>query len=52
VMSVMVYNLWSDGSYPVVAALGVIMVAFLASAVVVVWLLGGRIQITRLTNQG
>jgi iron(III) transport system permease protein len=52
VMSVMIYNLWSDGSYPVVAALGVVMVAFLAAAVALIWLLGGRIQIARLAGKG
>jgi iron(III) transport system permease protein len=52
VMSVVVYDLWSNGSYPVVAALGVIMVAFLATAVGLVWLLGGRSQIARMTGQG
>lgn len=52
VMSVMVYNLWSDGSYPVVAALGVTMVAILAVAVATVWLIGGRAQIARITGQG
>lgn len=45
VVSVTVYNLWSNGDYPVVAALGVLMVAFLALVVAVVNRLGGRLGI-------
>jgi iron(III) transport system permease protein len=45
VMSVQVYNLWSNGDYPVTAALGIVMVLFLSVVVLVVRLLGGRIGI-------
>ena len=46
VMSVKVYDLWSNGDYPVVAALGIVMVLFLTVVVLVVRVLGGRIGIT------
>jgi iron(III) transport system permease protein len=42
VMSVEIYNLWSSGDYPVVAALGILMVALLSVVVGVVRLIGGR----------
>jgi iron(III) transport system permease protein len=42
VVSVTIYQEWSDGSYPVVAALGVIIVLFLAIIVALVRLLGRR----------
>jgi iron(III) transport system permease protein len=45
VMSVKVYDLWSNGDYPVVAALGIVMVLFLSATVLVVRMLGGRIGI-------
>lgn len=45
VMSVKIYDLWSNGDYPVLAALGIVMVAFLTVVVVVVRLAGGRIGI-------
>jgi iron(III) transport system permease protein len=45
VVSVTIYQLWSNGDYPVVAALGVLMVGFLAAAVAVVRAVGGRIGI-------
>jgi iron(III) transport system permease protein len=45
VVSVTVYDLWSNGSYPVVAALGVLMVAFLALVAALVQRLGGRLGI-------
>lgn len=43
VMSVTIYNLWSNGEYPVVAALGILMVAFLAVAAALVQWFGGRL---------
>ncbi|HEY4022251.1 MAG TPA: iron ABC transporter permease [Pseudonocardiaceae bacterium] len=43
VMSVEIYNLWSSGDYPVVAALGILMVALLSVVVGVVRLIGGRV---------
>ncbi|HJP77272.1 MAG TPA: iron ABC transporter permease [Pseudonocardiaceae bacterium] len=42
VMSVEIYNLWSSGDYPVVAALGILMVALLSAVVGVVRLIGRR----------
>lgn len=46
VMSVKVYDLWSNGDYPVVAALGIVMVLFLTVVVGVVRAVGGRVGIT------
>jgi iron(III) transport system permease protein len=43
VMSVQIYNLWSSGDYPVVAALGIVMVVLLTVIVGLVRLLGGRV---------
>lgn len=43
VMSVQIYNLWSSGDYPVVAALGIVLVVLLTVIVGLVRLLGGRI---------
>jgi iron(III) transport system permease protein len=43
VMSVQIYDLWSSGDYPVVAALGVLMVALLSVVVGIVRLVGGRV---------
>lgn len=45
VMSVKVYDLWSNGDYPVVAALGIVMVLFLTVVAGVVRVLGGRVGI-------
>jgi iron(III) transport system permease protein len=45
VMSVTVYDLWSNGDYPVVAALGVLIVAFLAVVAGLVQRFGGRLGI-------
>ncbi|HEX4225453.1 MAG TPA: iron ABC transporter permease [Pseudonocardiaceae bacterium] len=42
VMSVEIYNLWSSGDYPVVAALGILMVVLLTVVVGVVRLISGR----------
>lgn len=47
VMSIKVFDLWSNGDYPVVAALGVIMVAFLIIVVALVRLVGGHVGIRR-----
>jgi iron(III) transport system permease protein len=41
-MSVEIYNLWSSGDYPVVAALGILMVVLLTVVVGVVRLISGR----------
>jgi iron(III) transport system permease protein len=46
VMSVQIYNLWSSGDYPVVAALGILMVVLLTVVVAVVRLIGGRVGLT------
>ncbi|HWC78657.1 MAG TPA: iron ABC transporter permease [Pseudonocardiaceae bacterium] len=46
VMSVEIYNLWSSGDYPVVAALGILMVALLTVVVAVVRLVGGRVGLS------
>jgi iron(III) transport system permease protein len=46
VVSVTIFDLWSNGDYPVVAALGVLMVAFLTTLVVVFRLLLGRVGLT------
>jgi iron(III) transport system permease protein len=43
VMSVQIYNLWSSGDYPVVAALGIVMVLLLTIIVGLVRLLGRRV---------
>jgi iron(III) transport system permease protein len=43
VLSVTIFALWSNGDYPVVAALGVLMVAFLTGVVAVIRFAGGRI---------
>lgn len=45
VMSVEIYNLWSSGDYPVVAALGILMVVLLSLVVGVVRLVGGRVGV-------
>jgi iron(III) transport system permease protein len=45
VMSVEIYNLWSSGDYPVVAALGILMVLLLCVVVGVVRLIGRRFGI-------
>jgi iron(III) transport system permease protein len=42
VVSVTIYQEWSDGSYPVVAALGVVIVVFLAIIVALVRVLARR----------
>jgi iron(III) transport system permease protein len=45
VVSVTVFDLWSNGDYPVVAALGFLMVLFLALVAALVRRLGGRLGI-------
>jgi iron(III) transport system permease protein len=47
VMSIKVFDLWSNGDYPVVAALGIIMVVFLVIVVVLVRAVSGRVGIRR-----
>jgi iron(III) transport system permease protein len=47
VVSVQVYDLYSNGSYPVVAALGVVIVVFLTLLAVLVRLVGSRFGIKR-----
>ena len=47
VVSVTIYQQWSDGSYPIVAALGVVIVAFLAVIVALVRLLTRRTGLNR-----
>ena len=49
VMSVEIYNLWSSGDYPVVAALGILMVLLLSAVVGVVRLVGGRVGVKETT---
>ncbi len=45
VVSVSIFDLYANGSYPVVAALGIVMVLFLTIVVGIVRLAGGRIGI-------
>jgi iron(III) transport system permease protein len=45
VVSVTIYNLWSNGTYPVVAALGVVLLVVLAVLVALVRLAAGRFGI-------
>ncbi|GHJ42607.1 iron ABC transporter permease [Streptomyces sp. TS71-3] len=47
VVSVTIYQEWSNGSYPIVAALGVAIVVFLAVIVALVRLLGSRTGLNR-----
>ncbi|WP_037577982.1 ABC transporter permease [Phaeacidiphilus oryzae] len=47
VVSVTIYQQWSNGSYPIVAALGVLIVVFLAVVVGLVRLVGGRAGLQR-----
>jgi iron(III) transport system permease protein len=47
VVSVTIYQQWSNGSYPIVAALGVLIVAFLALIVAVVSLLTRKTGLNR-----
>jgi iron(III) transport system permease protein len=46
VVSVTVYDLWSNGDYPVVSALGIVLVLFLAAIAALVQRLGGRLGIS------
>jgi iron(III) transport system permease protein len=45
VVSVSIYDLYSNGSYPLVAALGIAMVVFLSLVVALVRVIGGRVGI-------
>ena len=47
VVSVSIYDLYSNGSYPLVAALGIVMVLFLTATVALVRLIGGRVGLGR-----
>jgi iron(III) transport system permease protein len=47
VVSVQVYDLYSNGSYPVVAALGVVIVAFLTLLALLARLVGSRVGIKK-----
>ncbi|HTJ24819.1 MAG TPA: iron ABC transporter permease [Candidatus Limnocylindria bacterium] len=43
VVSIAIFDLWSNGQYPAIAALGCVMVAILFALVVIVQRLGGRL---------
>jgi iron(III) transport system permease protein len=43
VVSIAIFDLWSNGQYPAIAALGTIMVGFLVILVAIIQRLGGRI---------
>jgi iron(III) transport system permease protein len=45
VVSVSIYDLYSNGSYPLVAALGIVMVVFLSLVVALVRVIGGKVGI-------
>ena len=45
VVSIAIFDLWSNGQYPAIAALGCVLVALLSMLVIVVQRLGGRIGI-------
>lgn len=47
VVSVTIFQLWSNGDYPVVAALGVLIVGLLTAVVVLIRFLGGRVGLGR-----
>jgi iron(III) transport system permease protein len=47
VVSIAIYDLWSNGLYSTIAALGCVLVALLLALVVIVQRLGGRIGISR-----
>ena len=42
-VSIAIFDLWSNGQYPAIAALGMVMVAILLAIVLIVQRLGGRI---------
>ncbi|HEY4439081.1 MAG TPA: hypothetical protein VGN14_01435 [Candidatus Elarobacter sp.] len=44
-MSIAIFDLWSNGQYPVIAALGCVLVVLLVALVAVVQRLGGRLGI-------
>jgi iron(III) transport system permease protein len=41
-MSVEIYNLWSNGSYPVVAALGIVLLVVLALLILIARFVASR----------
>jgi iron(III) transport system permease protein len=45
VVSIAIYDLWSNGQYPAIAALGCVLVALLLGLVTIVQRLGGRIGV-------
>lgn len=45
VVSIAIFDLWSNGAYPAIAALGCVLVAFLLGLVTIVQRLGGRLGI-------
>ena len=47
VVSIAIFDLWSNGQYPVIAALGCVLVALLLVLVTLVQRLGGRIGLAQ-----
>jgi iron(III) transport system permease protein len=47
VVSIAIFDLWSNGQYPLIAALGVILVAILLALVAIVGRLGGKVGLAR-----
>ena len=45
VVSIAIFDLWSNGQYPAIAALGCVLVAFLLALVAIVQRLGGRLGV-------
>ena len=43
VVSIAIFDLWSNGQYQAIAALGCVLVAILLVLVGIVWRLGGRV---------
>jgi ABC-type Fe3+ transport system permease subunit len=42
-LSITIYNLWTSGAqYPVVAAMGILIMLILATVLLLIWLLAGR----------
>jgi iron(III) transport system permease protein len=46
VVSIAIFDLWSNGQYPAIAALGCVLVAILLVLVGIVWRLGGRLGLS------
>ncbi len=42
-VSIAIFDLWSNGQYPAIAALGMIMVAILLTIVIIAQKLGGKV---------